>query len=82
MAAGPGGYWLAGADGGVFSFGVAFYGSAVGAGASPVVGITSSTSGAGYLLSNASGAVFALGDATFHGLLSGERSAPVVGVAA
>src|SRR5258705_244953 len=44
------GYWLVGADGGVFAFGDAgFFGSAVGVGLSaPVVGVAASPSGCGY----------------------------------
>ncbi len=57
MAATPdgGGYWLVGADGGVFSFGDAnFYGSATNTHpAAPIVGIAATPDGGGYWLANA-----------------------------
>jgi len=64
-----GGYWLAGADGGVVTFGDAgFYGSA---GAlhlvEPVVAIASTPDGKGYWLLAADGGVFTFGDAGFYG---------------
>ena len=63
------GYWLVGADGGVFTFGqVAFYGST---GAfhlnQPIVGIASTPDGAGYWEVASDGGVFAFGDARFYG---------------
>jgi hypothetical protein len=63
------GYWLAGADGGVFAFGDAgFYGSAAGKPLDqPVVGITSMPDGGGYWLMARDGGVFAYGDAPFLG---------------
>ena len=64
-----GGYWLAGADGGVFSFGdAAFYGSAAGTKLrSPIVGIVATPDGKGYWLVAADGGVFTYGDAGFFG---------------
>jgi hypothetical protein len=81
-AAAPGGtgYWLAGADGGVFSFGSApFRGSAAGStSGSAVVGISAATGG--YLLTTANGGVFAFG-ATFFGSEAGTTlGAPVVAI--
>jgi CSLREA domain-containing protein len=66
-ANGPG-YVLAGADGGVFTFGIGFYGSAarlhlVG----PIVGIAVTHSGHGYWLVGSDGGVFCFGDAPFLG---------------
>ncbi|MCL6104606.1 MAG: hypothetical protein M1483_03070, partial [Actinobacteria bacterium] len=71
------GYWLVGADGGVFSFGDAgFYGSLPkgpgGLGihpASSIVGIASTPDGKGYWLVSAHGGVFSFGDAGFYGSL-------------
>jgi hypothetical protein len=64
-----GGYWLLGADGGVFSFGDArFYGST---GAmhlnAPVITMTATADGGGYYLVARDGGVFTFGDAVFHG---------------
>jgi hypothetical protein len=77
------GYWLAGADGGVFSFGRApFHGSAAGLRLqAPVVGMATTRSGSGYWLAAADGGVFAFGDARFAGSLVGRLPAPVVGIA-
>jgi len=78
-------YWLAGADGGVFTFGDApFAGSA---GGHPLnastVGMAITPSGMGYWLAAADGGVFAFGDASFQGAASkGRLNAPIVGIAA
>ena len=63
------GYYLVGADGGVFTFGAAmFYGSMGGHPlAAPVVGMSITPAGKGYRLWAADGGVFTFGDATFHG---------------
>ena len=60
-----GGYWMVGADGGVFSFGDAhFYGSTGGIQlAQPVNGIAPTRSGHGYWLLAWDGGVFSFGDA-------------------
>ncbi len=87
MAATPDskGYWLTGADGGVFTYGDAgFFGSA---GAltlnEPVVGIAATPDGKGYWLVASDGGVFAYGDAGFFGSMGGHPlNAPVVGIAA
>ena len=79
-----GGYWLAAADGGVFSFGNArFYGSA---GAihlnEPIVGMAATPDGKGYWLVASDGGVFAYGDAGFYGSRGGQPlNAPIVGMA-
>jgi hypothetical protein len=67
------GYWLVGADGGVFAFGDARFlggvaGTALGA---PVVAVTPTRSGGGYWLLGADGGVFAFGDARYAGGLAG-----------
>jgi len=88
------GYWLAGADGGVFTFGGAgFYGTTysdglTGLGGShplnkPIVGIVPTPDGGGYWLVAADGGVFSFGDAQFYGSMGGKPlSSPVVGMAA
>lgn len=79
------GYWLAGARGGVFTFGTpGFFGSPIGVGADePMVGIAPSPTGRGYWVAGAHGGVYAFGDAGFFG--SGPASGisePIVGIAA
>jgi hypothetical protein len=63
------GYWYAGTDGGVFTYGDAqFYGSAGGLElARPIVGIAATKSGHGYWLVASDGGVFTFGDARFLG---------------
>jgi len=78
------GYWLVGADGGVFAFGTAaFYGSMGGKHlVDPIVGIASTPDGHGYWLVASDGGLFAFGDAGFHGSMGGHPLArPVVGLA-
>lgn len=73
MAPGANGYWLAGADGGVFAFGSApFDGSLPSAGITPAAPITAmaAAAGGGYWLLGADGGVFAFGDAQFYGSAS------------
>ena len=85
VASTGGGYWLAAADGGVFSYGeVGFHGSAGGIRLNrPVVGMESSASGRGYWLVASDGGVFSYGDAAFHGSTGSLRlNRPVVGMAA
>ncbi len=79
-----GGYWLVAADGGVFSFGAPFEGSAGGLDlVSPAVGMAATATGSGYWLDAADGGVFAFGDAGFFGSMGGRPLAsPVVGAAA
>jgi uncharacterized protein YkwD len=79
------GYWLAAADGGIFSFGDAkFHGSTGGRTLSaPIVGIAATPSGNGYWLVASDGGVFTFGDARFHGSTGGRTlTAPIVGIAA
>jgi SpoIID/LytB domain protein len=70
---GIGGYWLAAADGGVFSFGDAqFYGSMGGQPLNqPIVGMAAVPGGGGYWLVAADGGVFTFGDAAFIGSSAG-----------
>ena len=86
MAKAPntGGYWLVGADGGVFAYGGApYYGSMGGVAlAQPIVGMAATRDGRGYWLVGADGGVFAFGDAGYFGTVSNlHLAAPVVGVA-
>jgi len=69
------GYWLVGADGGVFAFGDAgFYGSTGNQHLNaPIVGMAASPTGRGYWLVGADGGVFAFGDANFEGSVAGVR---------
>jgi len=87
------GYWLVGADGGVFPFGDAgWYGSIPGMVPTvhlnaPIVGIVPTPDGAGYWLVGADGGVFPFGDAGWHGSIPGmvptvHLSAPIVGMIA
>ena len=66
---GPGGYWLAASDGGIFAFGDArFYGSTGNMTLNrPIVAITATPTGHGYWLAASDGGIFAFGDAGFHG---------------
>ncbi len=87
MAATPSGngYWIAGADGGVFNYGDArFFGSA-GAIAlnKPIVGMAATHDGGGYWLVASDGGIFNYGDAGFFGSAGSLRlNAPIVGMAA
>jgi hypothetical protein len=86
MAATPDGrgYWLVGADGGVFSFGDAHFDGSMGGThlAAPVVGMTATADGKGYWLVASDGGVFSFGDAHFDGSMGGQHlDAPVVGIA-
>ena len=72
------GYWLLGADGGIFSYGDAqFYGST---GAMhlnpPVVGMDAAPSGNGYWLVASDGGIFSFGDAKFYGSTGGHAPQP------
>ena len=87
MAATPDGkgYWLVGADGGVFTYGDAgFYGSEGGSNVliTPFVGIAPTTDGHGYWITGDLGNVYNFGDAPNEGALPRFPVAPVVGIAA
>jgi hypothetical protein len=72
------GYWLVGADGGIFTFGSAqFHGSTGNLVLQrPVVGITPTTSRNGYWLVATDGGIFAFGDSGFYGSIPGIGLAP------
>ena len=82
----PQGYWMAAADGGVFSFGVPFFGSQSGkAGLQPIAGMAAVPGGTGgYNLAENTGGVF--GDGPRAGDCKGvsgvSLNKPVVGIAA
>lgn len=79
------GYWLVGADGGVFPFGRAIgYGSLGGTVLNqPIVGAASTKSGNGYWLVAADGGVFPFGDAVGLGSLGNVTlNKPIIGVMA
>ena len=81
----PSGYWLAAADGGVFTFGdAAFYGSMGGKPLNqPVVGMASTPDGGGYWLVASDGGIFNFGDAAFYGSTGGRTlNEPIVAMAA
>jgi hypothetical protein len=80
---GPG-YWLAAADGGVFSFNLPFFGSMGGHHLNAlVVGMAATPDGLGYWLVAADGGVFTFGDAGFFGSTGNlHLNAPAVGMAA
>jgi SpoIID/LytB domain protein len=63
------GYWVAGSNGGIFSFGdAAFHGAADNLVLRhPVVGMASTPDGKGYWLVASDGGIFAYGDAPFYG---------------
>jgi hypothetical protein len=69
------GYWMAGSDGGVFSFGDAkYYGSAPGLGlklAKPIVALAPSRDRGGYWMVGADGGVLGFGDSYYYGSLPG-----------
>jgi hypothetical protein len=66
------GYWLAGRDGGAFSFGDAHFSGSMGGQPlnKPVTGIAADPDGVGYWLVAGDGGVFAF-DAPFHGSMGG-----------
>ena len=78
------GYWLVASDGGVFAFGVPFYGSAGDIALNqPIVGMAATKSGKGYWLVASDGGIFCYGDAHFYGTAATERLvAPIVGMEA
>jgi hypothetical protein len=84
IASAPQGFWLVGADGGVFAMcGAPFYGSMAGIHLNkPIVGIASTGDGSGYWLVASDGGVFSFGDATFQGSMAGHPlNAGIVGMA-
>jgi hypothetical protein len=79
----PQGYWLGATDGGVFSFGVPFFGSQAGVVSQPVSGIAAVPGGGSYNLAGSEGAVYNHGPfgADCTGLTTTPNQ-PVVGIAA
>jgi hypothetical protein len=77
-----GGYWVVGRDGGVFAYGVPYYGSLPGRHVHVVdiVGAAATPDGRGYWLTGANGAVYAFGDARSLG--SPAATKDVVAIAA
>ncbi|MHB8440191.1 MAG: protease pro-enzyme activation domain-containing protein, partial [Acidimicrobiales bacterium] len=81
---GTAGYWLAAADGGIFTFGdLGYYGSMGGKPLNkPIVGMAPVDDGGGYWLVASDGGIFAFGDAQFHGSMGGHPlNQPIVGMA-
>ncbi|HMC38059.1 MAG TPA: hypothetical protein VKI19_00255 [Acidimicrobiales bacterium] len=79
------GYWLGGADGGIFSYGTAQFAGSTGGirMVRPVVGMAGSPDHQGYWTVASDGGVFSFGDARFHGSTGGVAlTRPVVGMAA
>jgi hypothetical protein len=84
VASASDGFWLAGADGGVYAdCGAPFFGSMGGSHlAKPIVGIAATPDGGGYWLVVSDGGVFAFGDAGFGGSMAGTAlHPPMVGIA-
>jgi hypothetical protein len=77
-----GGYWVVGRDGGVFAYGVPYYGSLPGrhVHVDDIVGAAATADGRGYWLAGANGAVYAFGDANDLGSPAGTTG--VTGIAA
>jgi hypothetical protein len=78
------GYWLAAADGGIFSFGNAPFAGSAGALKlnKPVVGMASTLDSGGYWLVASDGGIFAYGNANFYGSTGGTTlNKPIVGMA-
>ncbi len=87
MAATPNGqgYWLVGADGGIFTFGDAGYFGSMGGKPlnQPIVGMAATPNGQGYWLVGADGGIFTFGDAGYFGSMGGKPlNQPIVGMAA
>jgi hypothetical protein len=79
------GFWLASADGGVFTEGNAHFFGSLGALhlQGPIVSIAATPDGGGYWLAAMDGGVFAFGDARFYGSMGAHPlNQPVVGMAA
>ncbi len=78
------GYWLLGADGGVFSFGEAPFHGSTGDRIlnQPAVAMAPVPGGSGYWFAAADGGIFSFGDATFFGSTGGVAlNQPIVGMA-
>ena len=79
----PQGYWLGAADGGIFSYGVPFFGSQHGTALSqPIAGMAASPGGGSYNLVGGDGTVFADGPHASDCTSVSGLNKPVVGIAA
>jgi hypothetical protein len=79
------GFWTAGADGGVFTYGDARFFGSMGSRPlnTPVIGMAGTSDGMGYWLVASDGGIFNFGDAGFDGSMGGRSlNQPVVGLAA
>jgi len=83
-SAGGSGYWLATANGGVFSFGRAkFHGAAPAQARAHIAAIVATGDRGGYWLASSDGEVFRFGDAKFHGsAINKHLTSPIVAMAA
>ncbi len=81
VGSGPG-YRFVAADGGIFSFGPPFAGSAGGTKlAKPIVGMAATPTNSGYWLVASDGGIFSYGDAAFHGSTGALKLvSPIVGM--
>ena len=80
----PQGYWLGASDGGVFSFGVPFFGSQSGTATQPIAGIAAVPGGTGgYNMVQSNGTTFGNGPRTSDcSGLNATLNKPIVGIAA
>jgi hypothetical protein len=79
----PHGYWMAGSDGGIFTFGnLPYCGGTTHLGlAAPIASMAPTRTGGGYWLAAANGAVWAFGDAVNYGSAAGVHlNRPIVGL--
>ena len=76
MATSNNGYWLEGADGGIFSEGSAQYHGSMGGKTlnAQIVGMAKTKDGGGYWLVGSDGGVFSFGDAHYYGSLGGDTN--------
>ena len=76
------GYWLVASDGGIFSFGDAFFHGSSGSIRlnRPIVGMAPSPDGGGYWLVVSDGGIFSYGDARFLGSSGTSGRVDVVGM--
>ena len=82
---GPGdhGYWMVARDGGMFTYGVPYFGSMGGAQLNqPIVGLARTPNGGGYWQVASDGGIFSFGNARFHGSTGNiHLNQPIVGMA-
>jgi len=77
------GYWMVARDGGMFTYGVPYYGSMGGAQLNqPIVGLARTPNGGGYWQVASDGGIFSFGNAHFHGSTGAiHLNQPIVGMA-